>query len=151
MLDQILKLMGGDWQPESETRDDLQVAVAALLVEAAWMDEHFEPIERATIESLLTQRFGLTGPALRRLMDAAERAHAESAQLFRFTHRIVEEMGPDQRIQVIEMLWETVYADGVLNPDEDTLVRRVAGLIYVSDRDRGEARRRVLTRLGFAS
>jgi uncharacterized tellurite resistance protein B-like protein len=44
------------------------------------------------------------------------------------------------------MLWEVVYSNGVLTGDEDALIRRVAGLIYVSDRDRGEARRRVMQR-----
>jgi len=37
---------------------------------------------------------------------------------------------------------------GVLDPDEDALLRRVAGLIYVPDQDRGAARKRVLRRLG---
>jgi uncharacterized tellurite resistance protein B-like protein len=46
------------------------------------------------------------------------------------------------------MLWEVVYARGNLTPEEDALIRKVAGLLYVSDRDRGLARQRVLHRLG---
>ena len=46
------------------------------------------------------------------------------------------------------MLWEVAYADGKLDPDEDVLLRRVAGLVYVSDEDRVAARQRVLSRLG---
>ena len=61
---------------------------------------------------------------------------------------MLERLDAAERIRVIEMLWEVAYADGVLTGDEDALVRRVAGLLYVSDRDRGEARRRVLKRLG---
>ena len=45
------------------------------------------------------------------------------------------------------MLWEVVYADGVLDPEEDLLVRRIAGLIYIEDRERIYARQRVLSRL----
>jgi uncharacterized tellurite resistance protein B-like protein len=56
-------------------------------------------------------------------------------------------MDPQQRIVLIEMLWEVAYADGVLDPEEDVLLRRVAGLIYVSDADRVAARQRVLQRL----
>ena len=44
------------------------------------------------------------------------------------------------------MLWDVAYADGVLDPEEDLLIRRIAGLIYVSDRDRVLARQRVLAR-----
>ena len=47
------------------------------------------------------------------------------------------------------MLWEVAYADGVLHDYEANLMRRVGGLIYVTDRDRGDARRRVLERLGI--
>jgi uncharacterized tellurite resistance protein B-like protein len=46
------------------------------------------------------------------------------------------------------MLWDVAYSDGVLTGDEDGLIRRVAGLIYVSDRDRGDAKLRVRERLG---
>ena len=51
---------------------------------------------------------------------------------------------------MIEMLWEVAYADGVLSKYEANLVRRIAGLIYVSDRDSGIARKRVMARLGIA-
>jgi uncharacterized tellurite resistance protein B-like protein len=50
---------------------------------------------------------------------------------------------------IIEMLWEVVYADGVLHDYEANLLRRIGGLIYVSDRDRGAARKRVMKRLGI--
>ena len=49
------------------------------------------------------------------------------------------------------MIWEVVYADGILHDHEDSLLRRIAGLIYVSDRDRGDARKRVLARLDRAN
>jgi uncharacterized tellurite resistance protein B-like protein len=48
------------------------------------------------------------------------------------------------------MMWEVAYADGTLDPLEDSLLRRVGGLIDVSDHERGEARLRVLKRLGRA-
>ena len=49
-------------------------------------------------------------------------------------------------MHVIEMLWDVAYADGVLDPEEDLLIRRIAGLIYVDDRERVMARQRVLAR-----
>ena len=57
---------------------------------------------------------------------------------------MVEKMEYEERVHLIEMLWDVAYADGVLDPNEDTLIRKVAGLIYVSDHDRGAARRRVV-------
>ena len=50
----------------------------------------------------------------------------------------------EQRVGIIEMLWEVAYADGVLDPHEDMLLRQIAGLIHVPDRERGLARKRAL-------
>ena len=57
-------------------------------------------------------------------------------------------MTSEERVGMVEMLWEVAYADGVLDPEEDLLIRRVAGLIHVTDRERVVARQQVLTRLG---
>jgi uncharacterized tellurite resistance protein B-like protein len=70
-------------------------------------------------------------------------------QLFGFARTINERLGRERRIELIEMLWEVAYADGVLDPLEDTLLRRIGGLIDVPDRERGAARLRVLARLGI--
>jgi len=56
-------------------------------------------------------------------------------------------MSPQDRVQLIEMLWKVAYSDGVLDPHEDMLLRQIAGLIHVSDQDRGSARKRALDRL----
>ena len=94
------------------------------------------------------------GPALRlaagrgdRLVKAAEESALWATDLFHLTRVVVENFTEAERIGVIEMLWEVAYSDDLLTGDEDALIRRVAGLIYVSDRDRGEARQRVMQRL----
>src|SRR5689334_22014458 len=147
MLDRLLKILTAP-EPQPEEHDDLQVAVAVLLVEAARMDATFDQKERATIERLLTERFSLSVEATQRLIALAESKADRSNQLYPFTRLAVERMDDQQRVRLIEMLWEVAYADGVLDADEDALLRRVAGLIYVSDQDRGAARQRVLARLG---
>ena len=58
-------------------------------------------------------------------------------------------MPPEERVGILELLWEVVYADGTLHDYEASLLRRVAGLLYVSDRESGEARLRVMERLGI--
>ena len=57
----------------------------------------------------------------------------------------------EERLELMEMLWEVAYADGVLHDFEASLMRRISGLIYVSDRDSGAARKRALARLGQGS
>jgi uncharacterized tellurite resistance protein B-like protein len=124
-----------------------RLSVAVLLLEAARQDDHFDQSEREMIEKLLSRRFSLTPPEVARLMEVGEKRAAQLVQLQGHTSEIAREMGPEERINLIEMLWEVAYADGVLDPEEDHLVRRVAGLIYVTDRDRVLARQRVLARI----
>jgi uncharacterized tellurite resistance protein B-like protein len=146
LFDAIFKKLGErDAAPPGPS--DLQVAVAVLLIEAARMDDTFDADERAAIERLLAAKFELSPATTAKLMERAEAAAMQTAQIHPFTRLAVEKMPPEQRIRLIEMLWEVVYADGALDPEEDMLLRRVAGLIYISDHDRIAARQRVLARL----
>ena len=146
VIERIRKLLSA---PESVSAraDDLQIAVAVLLVEAARMDDTFDQYERGTIETLLEHRFQLSHDETQELLKLAEETAERSHQLHPFTRLTVERMEPKARIGLIEMLWEVAYADGKLDPDVDVLLRRVAGLIYISDEDRIAARQRVLSRL----
>jgi uncharacterized tellurite resistance protein B-like protein len=147
VLSRIRKLLSAPETAAVSRRDDLQIAVAVLLVEAARMDDAFDEHERAAIGHLLEHKFDLSAEETRELLVLAEKTAERSHQLHPFTRLAVERMEPKRRIRLIEMLWEVAYADGKLDPDEDVLLRRVAGLIYVSDEDRVAARQRVLKRL----
>jgi len=144
-----LKALFGDGGQE-RGRDELQLAAAALLVEAALMDEDFDAVERKTITHLLCRRFSLTEAEAKDLIAEAESAVAAETQILPFTRVVKDRLSNKERIGLIEMLWEVAYADGKLHDYEAHLLRRIGGLIYVTDKDRGAARKRVLARLGIA-
>ena len=148
IIDRLLDLLTAREAPAPGAgQDDLEIAVAALLVEAARMDARFDVAERTVIERLLAEKFDLAPDAVADLIQAAERVVAHSAQYFPFTQQICRNMSSEERVQVIEMLWKVAYSDGVLDPHEDMLLRQIAGLIHVSDQERGSARKRALERL----
>ena len=150
MIDRLLVWLKEGTQELSHGRDELQLAVAALLLEAAMVDDGaFDESERATIRRILAYRFGLSLEAAQDLVAQAEQRLAGSSQIFRFTTTNNDRLPRERRVEVIEMLWEVAYADRVLDPLEDSLLRRVGGLIDVSDHERGEAKQRVLRRLGL--
>jgi uncharacterized tellurite resistance protein B-like protein len=148
MIDRVLDFLTGRRTPEvAESPDELELAVAALLIEAARMDDQFDAAERATIERVLAEKFDLSSEAVRSLLEAAEAAVRQSTQFFPFTRQIVQRISHEDRAHILEMMWEVAYADGVLDPHEDALLRRIAGLIHVPDRERGLARQRALEKL----
>jgi uncharacterized tellurite resistance protein B-like protein len=137
--------------PDARVSGDeaVRMAAAFLLIEAANLDGDYSERERATIEALLSRRFGLDEDTCAELLAEAEQAQAHAVQWQRYTRAIVEHFDEQQRIEMIEMLWEVVYADGAADDYEANLLRRVGGLIYVSDRERGAARKRVVERRGL--
>ena len=146
MLQQILDFLSAGEPPRTEP--DRRLAVAVLLVEAAHRDDTFSPEERDVIGRLLTQKFGLSADESGALLSDAENINATMTQLHPYTRVVFEQMTPEERVELIEMMWEVAYADGVLDPEEDALIRRLGNLIHVTDRDRVLARKRVLHRLG---
>jgi uncharacterized tellurite resistance protein B-like protein len=155
MFDRLKNLFAADDAPKSGAQahgvDELQLAAATLLVEAARMDDDFGLDERVVIERLLRTRFSLSAEEADSLLGAADEAAAESVEFYGYTRKIKDAFDNDERIRMIEMLWEVVYADGEVHDHEANLLRRVAGLIYVSDRESGDARKRVLDRANEAS
>jgi len=132
-----------------QNSERLRVATSAILIEAALLDGHFDEDEQATIAALLQNHFKLNTQDTSDLMEEGRKAIADSNELYGFTRIIKDHFSENERIRMIEMLWEVAYSDGQLHHFEANLVRRVAGLIYVSDRESGEARKRVLTALGL--
>jgi len=144
MFDGLLRFLTavGDGRQSGE-HDDATFALAVLLIEVARSDDRVEVREQGIIERVLARRFGLDRSEVTRLMKAAEEGAIKATDLHHFTLTVVREFSEEERIGVIEMLWEVAYSDGLLTGDEDALIRRVAGLIYVSDWERGEAKRRI--------
>ncbi len=133
-----------------EKTDDVQIATAALLIEAAMSDEDYSDTEKETIITVLQRHFSLNAEEAASVIKEAEEAHSKSDQLLYFTRTVKENFPLEDRVEIIEMMWEIAYADGVLSKFEANLVRRICGLIYVSDVDSGNARKRVLKTLKIA-
>lgn len=146
MIGRLIELLSPGRERPGEAAG-FHLAAAALLIEAARMDGVVDAAERSLILALLQERFRLSRAEADSLVERAGRAVDESVQLFGFTRAINEASETEDRIRMIEMLWEVAYADGRLHDYEANMIRRVGGLLYVSDQDCGEARKRVLARL----
>lgn len=147
MIDAIVRLFSGTPDPGTGEPVDERIALAALLVDAARQDDDYSDAERAAIDHILAREHDISESAATALREQAEAVQADAAGLFRFTHALKETTPFEDRVSIVEHLWEVALADGRRDSDEDNLVRRVCGLLGVSDRDSGLARQRVEARL----
>ena len=136
-------LPGGRAEGQSDQRP-LQVATAALLVEAMRADGEITEAERGAVSAAIRKQFGLTDEDTRTLLRLAETAAEEATDYYRFTALINEHYSAEQKEQVVEYLWQVAAADRKIDCLERTLVFKIADLLYVPRFAQIEARERAL-------
>lgn len=156
MFGKLSKLLGigegrrGVGEPGVGPNDRLMRAIVTLFVKAAHLDGAFTDVERTHLIEVLKTRFKTNELEAARLIAEAFKAIEHGAEFYPITKVLRDEMEHEDRVELIEMLWEIVYADGELHDFEASLMRRVTGLVYVSDKESGDARRRAMEKLGLA-
>ena len=142
-------LDGGD-RPTERPKDELATAIAVLLSRAAALDGGIDPKERQVVAERLSNRYDVPESDLATMMTEAEQTADELVDLYGFTRVVKERLDEEGRADLMEALWEVVYADGVLHEYEAQLMRRLSGLLYVTDRESGQARKRAMENLGLS-
>ena len=119
---------------------DTKLAVATLLVHLMDVDGQSSPEERVTVSNVLREHFDLDTNQLGELINAAHDKDNEAVDFFQFTSVLVA-LEMEQRIQIIGLMWQVVFADGKNHEMEDNMVWRIAELIGVSARERTKLRK----------
>jgi uncharacterized tellurite resistance protein B-like protein len=134
MFDAISRLFTGQSEPRSLIIEP-RLAVAALLVHLAAVDGEVSAAERVAVTGTLMDYYGLSEDEVDRLVAEATRRDAESVDFYRFTSAIAS-LPDEEKIEIIRMMWQVVFADKENHELEDNMVWRIAELIHVSSRDR---------------
>ena len=113
-------------------QDDILVAVCALFVEMARIDEKFTPTEMETILSILQEKYGLSPEHAKALMAEAERQLEQSVDLWQFSNLINENYVNDEKVEIIKTLWKIVYVDGKMDRYERYLMQKLSNLLRLS-------------------
>ena len=109
--------------------------MCALFLEMANIDGEFSGSERDNVISLLKRQYGLPDEHILELMETSKKELKGSIDLWQFTNLINQNYSREEKIQIIEMVWEIVYADGRLDRHEDYLVHKLAKLLRLSQKD----------------
>ena len=139
--DFLKRLTAPDPAPLPDT--DARLALTALLVRVARTDGDYDESEKTRIDRIAATRYGLSPFEASKLRSEAETLESEAPDTVRFTSAIKDAVPYEDRIAVIEALWEVVLADGVREAEEDALLRLVSKLLGINDRDSALARQRV--------
>jgi uncharacterized tellurite resistance protein B-like protein len=141
MFGELLRRMTAP-DPAPLDDDDARLALAALLVRIARSDGSYDEAEITRIDALLARRFSLGPFEVTSLRKDAEILEEEAPDTVRFTRAIKDAVPYEERAHVVEDLWRIVLADGERDHEEDALMRLVAPMLGINDRDSALARQR---------
>ena len=121
---------------KKENSDNKNILVASLLIHAAKIDENYTDIEKKIIKEALVNLDNISSDQAEDLMRLAEKKEVESNQMLEFT-REIKKHPMEFRLKIIEIIWKIVYSDDISDNYETNLMRRICGLLYISDKDNG--------------
>ena len=130
MLKKFLK------KKENESPNNKNVLIIALLIHAAKIDENYTENEKKIIKKVIMELNEISSNQADELLKLAEKNEEESNQIIEFTKEI-KKYSMEFKLKIVEIIWKIVYSDGTSDDYESNLIRRICGLLYVSDKDNG--------------
>ena len=130
MLKKFLK------KKENESPNNKNVLIIALLIHAAKIDENYTENEKKIIKKVIINLNEISSNQADELLKLAEKKEGESNQIIEFTKEI-KKYSMEFKLKIVEIIWKIVYSDGTSDDYESNLIRRICGLLYISDKDNG--------------
>ena len=124
------------FKKKKEINRDNTILIQALLIHAAKIDENYTEVEKKIITKAIMDLNKFDFNKAKEVLKNAEKKEEESNQIIEFT-REIKKYPIEFRLKIIEIIWKIVYSDGEHDSYESNLIRRICGLLYVSDKDSG--------------
>ena len=121
---------------KKESSNNKNILVTALLIHAAKIDENYTEIEKKIITKAIINLNEISPDEAEEILKLAEKKEEKSNQIVEFT-REIKQYPMEFRLKIIEIIWKIVYSDGTSDTYESSLIRRICGLLYISDKDNG--------------
>ena len=138
MFEKLKSAFKSKVEKEEPSFDTLQISISALLIQTAAYDGVFDDIEKEKIKSLLKKYFDLTDEKLEELFSLSLIINDDSNDIQQFTRKLNENLDYDEKLEIIEMMWKIIIVDGRIDDYENSLIRKISGLLYVQDSDVGK-------------
>jgi uncharacterized tellurite resistance protein B-like protein len=154
MISAIRQFFEKNIKPSSDASEELsehslQLATASLLIEMMRADKEISDEEKTTTTKIISSKFSLSDTEIAALIKLAEEEIFRATGYYEFTSLINKGFSYEEKVQVVEHLWEVAFSDTSLDKHEEHMVRKIAGLIYVSHKDFINAKLRVKKKLSL--
>jgi len=137
MLSKIQKFFEQTLQEPAQalSHDEKQLAVCALMIEVAAIDEHFSELELTALGNEMQRQFQLPENSTSELIERARGEQDRAASLHQFTQLINDHCDTNEKFELMVGMWRIAFADDHLDKYEEYMVRKVSELIYISHSD----------------
>jgi len=126
---------------KAEIEDENLINISALLIHAAKIDQDFSDKEEEIIEQTLL-KIGAKKDDLKKIIENAKKIEKDSNQILNFTKE-VKNMNEENKIKIIEALWQIIYSNNDADIYETSLMRRLGGLLYIDSKTMGDIKERI--------
>ena len=129
---------------EAETtevsQDERNILIAAILIECAKEDGDFSDVEIEKIKKLLENKLGVNSEKVSSVFDQAIELCQDSVEIYSLTKDIRDNFSHEEILDILELMWTIMLADGKIDDFEDAMMRKIVGLFHLTGKDSSEAR-----------
>tara|TARA_B100001121_G_C18395521_1_gene482870 strand:+ start:203 stop:616 length:414 start_codon:yes stop_codon:yes gene_type:complete len=115
--------------------------ITALLIHAAKIDENYSESEEKIIEEVILQ-LGAKKEQIEKIITQAKKIENNANQILDFTKE-VKNLKEEEKIKIIEALWKIIYSNNDADIYETSLMRRLAGLLYIDSKTMGDIKEKI--------
>ena len=144
MFDKLKSIFDKKIEEESEQFDTVQIAISTLMIQTAVYDGIFDEQEKSKILELIKKYFNFNEDQKLALFKIAIKVNDDSNDMQQFTRVLNDNLSEEEKLNIIEMLWKIIISDGHIDDYENTLIRKISGLLYISDRDVGQIKKKLI-------
>ena len=126
---------------EDKQENENLVKITALLIHAAKIDQDYSNKEEEIIKQTLL-KLGANKNDLEKIINTGKKIEENSNQILNFTKE-VKNMTEENKIQIIEALWQIIYSNNEADMYETSLMRRLGGLLYIDSKIMGDIKEKI--------
>jgi len=144
MFNKLKSIFDKKIEEENEQFDTVQIAISTLMIQTAVYDGVFDEQEKSEILELIKKYFNFNEDQKLSLFKIAMKVNDDSNDMQQFTRVLNDNLSEEEKLNIIEMLWKIIISDGHIDDYENALIRKISGLLYISDRDVGQIKKKLI-------